>query len=118
MSFYGGIDRGELRFFEGIDGEGRTYWSGCAWQLGTARFWEVLAEDTCNAGSYRLGATLREELAACIVGGFGATWNLPVAFSGDFQGVPIEAPRETSKTVRIRSIGKDWKDWTGRTGRS
>lgn len=75
MSFYGGIDRGELRFFEGIDGEGRTYWSGCAWQLGTARFWEVLAEDTCNAGSYRLGATLREELAACIVGGFGATWN-------------------------------------------
>ena len=47
---------------------------------------------------------------------FGATWNLPVAFSSDFQGVPIEAPRETSKTVRIRSIGKDWKDWTGRTG--
>lgn len=74
MSLPVAIDRGELRSLDVLEGESRTYWSGCAWQLGSAKFWEALALDSCDGASYRLGGTLREELAACIVGGFGVTW--------------------------------------------
>lgn len=45
---------------------------GEAWELGTAAFWvEQALENPTPPGGHRLGRSLREELAACILGGFG-----------------------------------------------
>lgn len=48
-----------------------TEW-GEAWQLGTAAFWVQQAHEFPNGpGRHRLGENLREELAICILGGYG-----------------------------------------------
>ena len=48
-----------------------TPW-GEDWQFGTAAFWvQQAAEYTTNVGRHRLGADLREELAVCMLGGYG-----------------------------------------------
>lgn len=67
---------GELRtldvLHQGVRYE-RSYWSGEAWQLGTAAFWEDVAVQTRPAESPRRGHTLLEEVAACILGGHGVS---------------------------------------------
>lgn len=48
-----------------------TPW-GEAWQLGSAAFWaEQAADFSLSEGRHRLGQTLREEVAVCILGGYG-----------------------------------------------
>lgn len=47
------------------------YWSGLPWQLGSAAYWEMLALEAQAPTSYRLGASLAEEVGACMLGGFG-----------------------------------------------
>lgn len=48
-----------------------TPW-GEDWQLGTAAFWvQQAAEFPAGMGRHRLGANLREEVAVCILGGYG-----------------------------------------------
>jgi hypothetical protein len=45
---------------------------GEAWQLGTAAFWaQQAAEFPTVKGRHRLGRNLREEVAACMLGGYG-----------------------------------------------
>jgi N-glycosylase/DNA lyase len=48
-----------------------TPW-GEEWQLGTAAFWvQQAAEFPAGVGRHRLGASLREEVAVCMLGGYG-----------------------------------------------
>ena len=70
------LDQGVLRSIKFTNGDERRYWSGHEWQLGTAAYWESAADLTTNPPSYRLGTSLIEELAACIIGGFGMTWDI------------------------------------------
>lgn len=69
-------ERGSLRILK-LNRRGhhhtRQYWSGHAWQLGTAAYWEEVALSASPPSHYQLGATLREELGACMLGGFGIT---------------------------------------------
>lgn len=45
---------------------------GEEWQLGTAAFWvQQAAEFPAGKGRHRLGASLREEVAVCVLGGYG-----------------------------------------------
>ena len=69
------FDRGELRTLTYAPGATRSYWSGRDWQLGTARYWESVAEATPTPDTYRLGSTLNEEIAVCLLGGHGMTWD-------------------------------------------
>ena len=50
-----------------------TPW-GEEWQLGTAAFWvQQAAAFPAGVGRHRLGANLREEVAACLLGGYGVS---------------------------------------------
>ncbi len=60
-----------LKWQEPAADERHTYWTGLHWQLGTAAFWESLAAEYDRPQTYRLGGTLAEEVAACILGGYG-----------------------------------------------
>ena len=70
------FDRGELRTVTYSQDATRRYWSGRDWQLGTASYWESVANGTPTPETYRLGGTLNEEIAACLLGGHGMTWDL------------------------------------------
>lgn len=63
-------DRGPLLELPGAAG-GRRVWWGRPWQLGTAAFWGETARSCEPPGGHALGRDLREELAACLLGGFG-----------------------------------------------
>lgn len=76
------IGRGELRVIRMPRDDVtlvRKYWTGESWQLGTAAFWEDMARESPMAGSYRLGATLAEELVACQLGGYGVPSEMAAA---------------------------------------
>jgi N-glycosylase/DNA lyase len=50
----------------------QTLWWGEPWQWATAAYWVAQASNcSVRAGCFRFGRTLREEVAACILGGFG-----------------------------------------------
>ncbi|SIS10890.1 Thermostable 8-oxoguanine DNA glycosylase [Microbacterium sp. RURRCA19A] len=68
-------DRGELRYVRDSRGDERPYWSGQSWQLGTARFWEETCRQASVSGHYRLGENLRDEILACVLGGYGVRWS-------------------------------------------
>ena len=56
---------------------------GQRWQYGTPAHWVALTHETAapagEAQRHRLGATLREELAACVLGGFGLPFETGLA---------------------------------------
>lgn len=52
------------------DARRHVHW-GQEWQLGTAAYWTALARGCSRPASYRLGRSLAEELAACLLGGYG-----------------------------------------------
>jgi hypothetical protein len=59
----------------------RPYWTGLHWQLGTAAFWETLANQTPDYETHRLGASFAEEVGACLLGGYGMPfWLAQAAF--------------------------------------
>lgn len=49
----------------------RPYWTGHAWQMGTAAYWESVAAEMHPIDSHRLGNTFAEEVGACLLGGHG-----------------------------------------------
>lgn len=69
------FDRGVLREATFGPDSHRQYWTGREWQLGTASYWETVALRSPTPTTYRLGQTLNEEIAACILGGYGMTWD-------------------------------------------
>jgi N-glycosylase/DNA lyase len=69
------FDRGVLREATFGPDARRQYWTGREWQLGTASYWETVALGSATPTTYRLGNTLNEEIAACILGGYGMTWD-------------------------------------------
>lgn len=53
---------------------------GFPWQHGTAAYWVHTAEHSTTSGTdHRLGDTLEEEIAACILGGFGLPYEVGLA---------------------------------------
>lgn len=81
------FDRGELRTIRIDNPPGsrigqtteRRYWTGRAWQLGTAAYWENIAADASPPQSYQLGEGLAEELGACLLGGYGVPADVAAA---------------------------------------
>lgn len=65
------------------DGVQRLIPWGHRWQAGTPAHWVALAEaaagDPRGAHRHRLGTTLREEVAACLLGGFGLPYETGLA---------------------------------------
>lgn len=58
----------------------RSYRRGQPWQLGAAAYWEMIASSwDVQRDAFRLGDTLAEEAAACILGGFGMPAALGIA---------------------------------------
>lgn len=55
------------------------YWSGQAWQLGSAAYWEEIARHAERPVQYRLGADLFEEVGACLLGGYGVPFTVAEA---------------------------------------
>lgn len=50
----------------------RTLWWGNSWQWATAAYWaDQASRCTVEPGRFRLGTNLREEVASCILGGYG-----------------------------------------------
>jgi N-glycosylase/DNA lyase len=50
----------------------RTLWWGNRWQWASASYWsDQASRSAVLPGQFRLGATLMEEVAACVLGGFG-----------------------------------------------
>ena len=64
-------ERREIDLSETSAQSNRVYWSGEPWQLGTAAYWEDVARSATPPSDHRLGRTLEEEVAACILGGYG-----------------------------------------------
>ncbi|HMJ34112.1 MAG TPA: hypothetical protein VK501_09350 [Baekduia sp.] len=54
-----------------VDGQHLAFDWGHPWQLGTAAFWAELTRRQPRSGGHQLGETLADELAACMLGGFG-----------------------------------------------
>ena len=69
------LDPGPLVCLEPVSYPARAVRWGHRWQVGTAAFWVGLAEAFQAAAgaehSFRLGSTLAEEVAACLLGGHG-----------------------------------------------
>lgn len=55
-----------------------VHW-GQPWQLGSAAFWVEHARESTPPPSYQLGDDLREEVAACILGGYGIPADIALA---------------------------------------
>jgi thermostable 8-oxoguanine DNA glycosylase len=64
------FDRGEPVEL-GVGGLRRVVRWGRPWQFDTPAYWVAQAELFVPPATYRLGATLAEEVTACILGGFG-----------------------------------------------
>ena len=64
------------------EGDRQVSW-GHPWQIGTAAYWVEATREAFGeprqAGVHRLGETLEEELAACIIGGFGMPFETGLA---------------------------------------
>jgi thermostable 8-oxoguanine DNA glycosylase len=73
------VDEGPVITIRGEGGARSVHW-GHHWQIGTAAYWVALTRDQGQRNSdphrHRLGASLEEELAACILGGFGMPFEL------------------------------------------
>lgn len=95
--------RGALRVIDlGTDQAGnrrgsRAYWTGQMWQLGTAAYWEALVAATPEPPTYQLGASLAEELGACILGGY---------------GVPFAVGNAAFEALRHAGVFKLTRTWT------
>ena len=98
------LDRGELRVTTFGPGLNRPYWSGREWQLGTACFWESVAREAPHPTSYRLGRTLNEEIAACILGGFGMTWDIVQPYLERVADAGLLEPGSNPSAAEIREL--------------
>jgi N-glycosylase/DNA lyase len=98
--------RGTKRFLKVTTSRGEgdcayEYWSGEPWQLGTAAFWEEGARQKEPAGTYALGANLREEVVACILGGYGIPASVGL---GAFYALREEGFLDPSNPIREPSL--------------
>lgn len=87
-------------------------------ELGTTAFWvHQTANDSTWVGSYRLGASLSEEVAACMLGGYGVPGPIGVATfenlraAGVLARTPPPPPEELSELLRqpVAVAGRDQK---------
>ncbi len=77
------------------------YWSGQAWQLGSAAYWESIAQQAVEPVSYELGASLVEELGACLLGGYGMPFSLANAA---FERLRDEGVFDTNRSWRAAQV--------------
>ncbi|MHB8380623.1 MAG: 8-oxoguanine DNA glycosylase [Acidimicrobiales bacterium] len=83
-SFTSLLDPGPVVTIEAL-GERRIIDWGQKWQMGTAAYWVATADFALTNGypestrRHQLGSTLREEVAACVLGGFGMPFELGLA---------------------------------------
>jgi N-glycosylase/DNA lyase len=80
------------------------YWSGLPWQLGSAAYWEALASEAETPTSYRLGASLDEEVGACMLGGFGIPAEIANAAFRRLRDEGVFKQGECSSPERIESL--------------
>lgn len=90
-----------------VRGRAITFEWGKPDELGTAAFWvHQTKSDPTWVGGYRLGASLGEEVAACILGGYGVPGPVGVAVfenlrtEGVFVRTPPPSPQELSELLR------------------
>jgi thermostable 8-oxoguanine DNA glycosylase len=78
------LDAGPTQTLNGLERSREVLW-GQPWQAGTAAYWIALTKYASPGQGrgdqmrHRLGATLREEVAACILGGFGMPFEIGLA---------------------------------------
>ena len=78
------LDTGPQVNIEVLGNQRTLYW-GREWQIGTAAYWIASTRyaqvdgQFRNSNRHQLGETLREEAAACILGGFGMPYELGLA---------------------------------------
>lgn len=67
----GAAQRGRLLVLRVAPGLDRRVWWGHPWQMATASYWASLALSLPEPVTYRIGGRLDEEVAACVLGGYG-----------------------------------------------
>ncbi len=84
----------------------RDVWWGQPWQLATASYWTALALALPGPATYRLGRTLDEEVAACLLGGHGIPGPIgnaafrAVRDAGLLDGAPVPGPEPIERLLR------------------
>ena len=81
---------------------------GQRWQCGTAAHWVALTQETAprDSGSHhhRLGQTLREEVAACLLGGFGLPFELGLAAYGAVRDAGCLEPGASPSSADLEAV--------------
>ena len=74
------LDPGQEVPLQGIRSMRSVMW-GHAWQIGSAAYWVERTRQSAgdHPNRHRLGSDLREEVAACVIGGFGMPYELGLA---------------------------------------
>jgi N-glycosylase/DNA lyase len=86
----------------------RVPW-GQRWQVGTPAHWVALTEEAMprlanNERRHRLGETLREEVAACMLGGFGLPFEVGLAAYAAVRNAGLLAPSSRPDAANIELI--------------
>lgn len=103
------LDPGPDVDLEGL-GRHRTVSWGQPWQVGTAAHWvaltkyEALERSATAPNGRQLGATLREEVAACILGGFGMPFETGLAAFHEVRESGLLADGSTPTAADLETI--------------
>lgn len=82
---------------------------GQPWQCGTAAHWIALTREADGAGErdplrHRLGASLREEVTACLLGGFGLPFEIGLAAFGAVRDEGLLASRSIPAAEKVEAV--------------
>jgi N-glycosylase/DNA lyase len=103
------LDAGPTLTLTGLDQRREVRW-GQPWQTGTAAYWSALTKYAIpdqrqgDAFRHRLGTTLREEVAACILGGFGMPFETGLAAFRAVKEAELLVYRAAPSASRIEAV--------------